>query len=336
MVYIVIIGCCITLNACLSAFEMGLVSIKRASLKLLVDKGSKQAVELQQMRDNLERTLSTIQVGITIVAIISGVMAGELTEQYGGPLLIALGIRPSWAGPMSTTMFVVLVTFVTVVFGELIPKSIAAKYPINVAFFFLKLIKALNVSFLPLIRVFEGTTIVFLKMFKRLGFKTKRQDLHEANNAFAIHKLSRVHREYVFNLVNLQKIPLDSVLLEWDKVVKIDLKMASVEVRDIIIGCGHTRVPVMEGDLIKGLLNAKEFLASSSEKWQNLVRPIIQVNETARPLNVFRMMQAKRSHICIVVSKANKSPLGIVTIEDILEEVVGEIYDEDDELSVDI
>ena len=330
MIYILVVVVCTLINACLSAFEMGLVSIKQASLKLLIDKGSKQASKLMNMRENLESTLSTIQVGITIVAIISGTIAGKLTDLYGSPYLQSVGISDTLAEPISMSILVVLTTFITVVFGELVPKSIATKYPMNVSFFFAKAIRAANVAFLPLVKIFEITTLFVLKGFDFLGMKSNRKDLADADDAFAIHNLSKKHREYVYNLVNLQKTSLDHVLVDWQKVIKIDTKMSGIDVENILLSSGHTRVPVIEKNEIKGLLNAKEFFASSRGNWQDLVHPVLLVNENALPLNTLRRLQAKKSHMCIVVSIDDKSPLGIVTIEDIFEEIVGDIFDEDD------
>ena len=330
MILILVILVCTLINACLSAFEMGLVSIKQASLKLLIDKGSKQARELMGMRENLESTLSTIQVGITIVAIISGTIAGKLTDLYGSPYLLSLGISDTLAEPISMSVFVVLTTFITVVFGELVPKSIATKYPMLVTFFFAKAIRAANIAFLPLVKIFEITTLFVLKGFDWVGMKSSRKDLADADDAFAIHTLSKKHREYVYNLVNLQKTSLDDVLLDWQQVIKIDTNMSGVDVENILLNSGHTRVPVMDKQEIKGLLNAKEFFASSRSQWQDLVHPVLLVNENALPLNTLRRLQSKKSHMCIVISIDDKSPLGIVTIEDIFEKIVGNIFDEDD------
>lgn len=330
MILIIVVLICTLINACLSAFEMGLVSIKRASLRLLIDKGSKQAKQLMGMRENLEGTLSTIQVGITIVAIISGTIAGKLTDLYGSPFFKSLGVADSLAEPISMTVFVVLTTFITVVFGELVPKSIATKYPMNVSFFFAKAIRAGNIAFLPLVKIFEITTLFVLKGFDWIGMTSNRKDLAEADDAFAIHNLSKKHREYVYNLVNLQKISLDDVLVDWQEVIKIDCKMSGIDVENVLLTSGHTRVPVIDRGEIKGLLNAKEFFASNRGNWQDLVHPVLLVNENAAPLNTLRRLQSMKSHMCIVVSIDDKSPLGVVTIEDILEQIVGDIFDEDD------
>ncbi|NRA44422.1 MAG: DUF21 domain-containing protein [Oligoflexales bacterium] len=330
MILVMVVVVCTLINACLSAFEMGLVSIRQASLKLLIDKGSKQASKLMDMRENLESTLSTIQVGITIVAIISGTIAGKMTDLYGSPYLLSLGVNESIAEPLSMSIFVVLTTFITVVFGELVPKSIATKYPLLVSFFFAKAIRAANIAFLPLVKIFEITTLFVLKGFDFLGMKASHKDLNDADDAFAIHTLSKKHREYVYNLVNLQKTSLENVLVDWSQVIKIDTSMPGVDVENILLTSGHTRVPVMDKSEIKGLLNAKEFFASSRGQWQDLVHPVLMEKENALPLNTLRRLQSKKSHMCIVMSMDNKSPLGIVTIEDILEEIVGDIFDEDD------
>lgn len=332
MIQIAVILVCIVLNACLSAFEMGLVSVKRASLRLLAEKGSKTAQEILTMRQSLEKTLSTIQVGITIAAIISGAMVGKLAETWGAPWLHhTWGLRPDLAEYGAIVFLVGLTTYLTVVFAELVPKSIAAKHPSRVSFLFSKAILTLNFIFSPVVRLFELSTLLTVKLFNQFDRGTSASDLDKADEAFDIHRLSGKHREYVQNLINIQKYPIATVVLPWSEVVKIDVTMNSAKVMQKLVNSGHTRVPVLDRGEVVGLLHAKEFLASDTDTWQNLIRPIASVNETARPLTILRMLQKKRSHMCIVVNRDDSEPVGIVTIEDILEQIVGNLYDEDDE-----
>ena len=331
MIYGFVVLClCVLVNSCLSAFEMGLVTVRQSSLKLLIDNGSRAAVSALRMRQRLEHTLSIIQVGITVVAITSGAVMGWLASEWGQPFFEWLGVSKKWSEIVSLLSFTFVVTYITVVFGELLPKSIAARYPSRIVFFFVSAIRVLDKLFSPLVFIFEHSTRLLVRLLHQFGFAGTPSALDEADEAFAIHELAPRHRRYVANLVKLRRTKVGDLVLPWAQVASIDLAMSRSQVEQLLIGTGHTRVPVMNEGKVEGLLNAKQFLARADDDWQQLVRPIIQVADSAAPLRVLRIMQTKRSHMCVVTAKTASSPLGIVTLEDIFEEIVGDLYDEDD------
>ena len=329
MIEILVVIICIFINAILSAFEMGLVTVKRSSLLHLKNQGSKKATSLLEMRDNLEKTLSSVQVGITIVAIISGSMAGKFAESYGISFVEGFGVSKEVAEPIAITSLIIIVTYLTVVFGELVPKTLAVQFPVGITLFFFRTMDLFGKTFRPFVYILEVSTKLSHKMLGRLGLKPKKSEIEIVEGNLAIHKLSRQHRNYVLNLINIQKTPLKDVLLPWEKVVKLQKKMSTSEVLNILIETGHTRVPVCEGENVIGLINAKEFFAYKGENWIGLIRPIIKIQETVKPLNILKLMQEKHSHMSVVQSKTF-SHIGVITLEDILEEIVGDIYDEDD------
>jgi putative hemolysin len=105
------------------------------------------------------------------------------------------------------------------------------------------------------------------------------------------------------------------------------------EVTQLVLSSGHTRLPVKENGHVSGILHTKEFIVlkeSGDSNWQNLIRPVLLVHPTDSALGVMRLLQDKKNHMAVVVSQTGER-LGIVTLEDILEEVVGEIFDEDDD-----
>jgi len=134
------------------------------------------------------------------------------------------------------------------------------------------------------------------------------------------------------NLVDLERKRVKDICLPWSQVIKADVRMSARELEGILLASGHTRVPVLDREALIGILNAKEFLAlhaSGSEQWLSLVRPAVELPDHLPLLSSLKLLQDRRVHMGIVSSQQTR--LGIVTLEDILEEVVGEIYDEDDD-----
>jgi putative hemolysin len=134
------------------------------------------------------------------------------------------------------------------------------------------------------------------------------------------------------NLVDLERKRIREIYLPWDKVTAVDAESAASDVEATVISSGHTRLPVLKDGQVIGILNTKEFAAlraSGREDWVSLTRPVVELQADTPLLTGLRRLQEHRMHMGVVYSA--KERLGIVTLEDILEEVVGEIYDEDDD-----
>jgi putative hemolysin len=134
------------------------------------------------------------------------------------------------------------------------------------------------------------------------------------------------------NLVSIEKKRVGDIYLPLENTLCIDKDQNPKEVEKTIISSGHTRIPVRQGNEMIGLLNTKEFFAHQTsplhQSWQSLIRPIVRIDEKAPLVKALRTMQERRSHLSLVYR--NHQLLGIVTMEDIFEEVIGDIYDEDD------
>jgi putative hemolysin len=222
-------------------------------------------------------------------------------------------------------------TILNVVFGELIPKAVALRNPVAVSTFGVRAVGAIDRGFAPLVWFLEKSTKAFLYLLPK-----NRASAHIDQVASVdIDHLSKQTQQYVLNLVGIEQSKNEHVMVTWDRVDLIDLKNSRDEVATIVIRSGHTRLPVLREKEVIGLLHTKEFittLASGLEEWQSIIRPIIHVQSNAPALGTLRKMQEQKSHMAIVMH--NQAPVGIVTFEDIIEEVVGELHDEDDDGTV--
>jgi putative hemolysin len=143
-------------------------------------------------------------------------------------------------------------------------------------------------------------------------------------------------QHFALDLVDLAQRRVRDAMVPWSQTITADSSMLSQSLADLALASGHTRLPILRNGEVSGVLHTKElltFLAAGERDWRTLVRPAVTVGPDDPLLSVLRLLQARRSHMGIVVG-FDRAPVGIVTLEDILEEVLGDLYDEDDDRAV--
>jgi putative hemolysin len=330
---VAIVGFCLLLNALIAGAEMAFVAVSRPSLRELVRQGHKKAEVLLRLRERPERTLAVMQIGITLVAALAAAVGGAGAEEQLSPIVEKLGVNENTADTIAIGLVVIPLTYLTVVIGELVPKTLALKHSLGFALAIAPSLSFFDRLLGPLVTIFEWSTRGLLNLFRfARGGQAAGRGEESQQGTVELGLLSSQHRQYVMNLVDLERKRVRDIYLPWKHVIKADVRMSAQEVQTILLDSGHTRVPVLDGETLVGILNAKEFFAlhaSGAEHWLSLIRPAIELQDTLPLLSGLRALQEKRVHMGIVYS--NHTRLGIVTLEDILEEVVGEIYDEDDD-----
>ena len=333
MIEIAIVMLCLLTNALIAGAEMAFVAVSRPSLRELVRQGHKKAEILLRLRERPERTLAVMQIGITLVAALAAAVGGAGAEEQLSPLFERLGVNESTADTLAIAVVVIPLTYFTVVIGELIPKTLALRHPLAVGLAAAPWLSYFDCVLGPLVTIFEWSTKRFLSLLRLTTGTQAGGRVEETQQATVeLGLLSSEHRQYVMNLVDLERKRMKDIYLPWQQVVKADVHLSAGEVETILLASGHTRLPVLDGETLIGILNAKEFLAlhaSGSDQWQSLVRPAVQLPDHLPLLSGLKVLRDRRVHMGIVY--AQQTRLGIVTLEDILEEVIGEIYDEDDD-----
>jgi putative hemolysin len=143
-------------------------------------------------------------------------------------------------------------------------------------------------------------------------------------------------QHYALDLVDLAHRRVRDAMVPWSQAVTADTSMSPQSLSDLALASGHTRLPILRNGEISGVLHTKElliFLAAGERDWRTLLRPPVTVGPEDALLSVLRLLQTRRSHMGIVIDRGG-TPVGIVTLEDILEEVLGDLYDEDDDRAV--
>lgn len=329
---LVVIICCLAINAILSAIEMAFISLNLPQLKMLKKQGDQKAANLLKYRENPERTLSVLQIGITLVGAVSAAVGGAGAEEALRPWFeVQYAMSEDLATFVAVTIVVLPLTYLSVVVGELVPKTLALRHPLTIARFGTNFLMVMDRVFSPFVFVLEKSTRILTRLV-RIRSEPVQKNIGEVN----IEELTHQHRQYVVNLVDLEKKRIRDVMVPWSQVNIIHVNQTMQKIAEVILQSGHTRLPVIDDQNVIGVLHTKEFMSfreAGATEWSSIVRPILKVRESESMIRALRMMQISRRHMSLVIGK-DEVLIGIITLEDIIEEIVGDIYDEDDDGTV--
>lgn len=335
MLEIIIIIACILLNAALSGTEMAFVSVGKSRLRDLARQGNNEAKRVLKLRENPERTLSIIQIGITLLGAISAAVGGAGAAETLNPWLESkFGFSEDAAEILGIILVVIPITYFSVVVGELIPKSLALKHSTWIVLKSGAWLSQIDRALGPAVSFLEWSTKTFMRPFRKRELpKTIETASGSEQLLEQIDALSDKTRQYVVNLVSIERKRIQDTMVPWESVAAIPATLPSDDVEGVVMASGHTRIPVLRDGIAIGLINTKEFLAlkSASEvtEWTTVIRPVLKVQTGDSLIRVLSQMQQNRSHLAIVLK--GEFQVGIVTMEDIIEEIIGDIYDEDDD-----
>jgi putative hemolysin len=325
MTAVLVVVACIAFNAALAALEIAFVSASKADIRAHAVTGDVRVWHFLRLRETPERTLSAIQVGITLVSLLSGAVGGAGAQEFVSPFLQQrLGLGEGAASVLAIAIVAIPLMFVTIVVGELVPKSLALRHPEHIALAGARGLQLLERAFLPIVGALAWATKTLVARIPRAPFNARRE-----------RPAAVTRQHYALDLVDLAHRRVRDAMVPWSKAVTADTSISPQSLSDLALASGHTRLPILRNGEISGVLHTKElltFLAAGERDWRTLVRPPVTVGPEDALLSVLRLLQTRRSHMGIVIERGG--PVGIVTLEDILEEVLGDLYDEDDDRAV--
>jgi CBS domain containing-hemolysin-like protein len=229
-------------------------------------------------------------------------------------------------------LVVLPLTAMTVLFGELVPKALALHRPYRIAIAVSGLLLLLDRGFSPLIAFFAGTTRWIVGGLNRIF--SRGQTAQAIAQAQAGEEAADSHHErLLFNLAEFETRTVGELYIPWLRAVFIERDQSLEEVLAKAIDTGHTRLPVCRKARVQGLIHTKELIAFAGQggsDWMLLLRPILRVQPSDSLLGTLKRLQEKRSHMAIVEAE-NGDPLGFLTLENLLEAIVGDIHDENDQ-----
>lgn len=335
----------ILLNAFFAAAEIAVISLNTSKLRKSAEDGDKTCARLLKLVEEPSGFLSTIQIGITLAGFLGSAFAADNFSGYLVDWVYKdLGFHSlpvSVLDTLSVIVITIILSYFTLIFGELVPKRIAMQKSFAVAKFVYRVVSFVALIMKPAVAFLSLSTNLVLKMF---GMKTEAEEetvtedeirlmveLGEENGS-----IDSDEKEWIQNVLEFNDTIVRNCMTHESEIIAISADATDEEITQLITESGTSRYPVYQNDLhdIIGVLNARTFLLSraNGEKTniRKLLRPAYFIPETVHASTLFRDMQKQKLHIAIVVDEYGDTS-GIVTLEDLVEEIFGNIYDEFDE-----
>ena len=310
-----------------SATETAFSSANKIKLKNLAADDNKRAAYALRLCEDFDRLITAVLVGNTI----SNITMTTVATVYG---------IMTWGAKVGPTIATVMVTFLVLVFGEISPKILAREYAEETALALTPFVRALIFVLTPLTFVFNGLKLFLKKVFgKKDGPEFSEDELltivEEAEAGGAI---GEEQSELIANAIEFNDIEAIDILTPRVDIVAVERGTPVADIKKVFKESGLSRLPVYEDDLdnIIGVINQKDLYnnnVKTIKDTEKIIKPVAYVAETLKAAVLLKKMQAKRTHIAIVVDEYGGTT-GLVTLEDIIEEIVGDIYDEHDTVSM--
>ena len=332
----------ILINAFFAATEIAVISLNANKLRKLEEEGDKLAPKLLHMVEDSSGFLSTIQIAITLSGFLGAAFAGDAFAEYLTAWLLSLGvgIPASVLDTISLVVVTIILSYFTLVFGELVPKRIAMQKSMEMARLSCRVVSAIATIAKPVVKLLSLSTNGVLRLL-RMKTDVEEEQVTEDEIRMMIDlgnesgSINEDEKELLHNVFDFSDQTVSDVMTHAADVESISVDATREEVLDTIRTSGLSRFPVYgedESDIL-GVLNTRDFLvdwvSDGTKSVRDLMRPAYLVPESLSADDLLRDMQIKKIHLAVVLDEYGELA-GVITVEDLLEEIVGNIYDEFD------
>lgn len=340
LIFLVIL---ILLNAYFAATEIAFISLNDAKIEKKAKEGNKKAKQIQKMLKNPSKFLATIQIGITLAGFLSSAFASDAFAGMLAPKLnelmpfISINV---WQN-ISIVIITIILSFFTLVFGELVPKRLAMKYYEKISYATIGVIKAISVITAPFVKLLTWATNIVSKIFgvgeQEEEIVTEEEIKMMVDQGEEKGSIEENEKELINNVFEFNDIVASEIMTHRTDMYAIEIEQDLYEILDEIDEYKYSRIPVYRDsiDNIEGILFLKDILKSVSMrkkiKIADIIREAYFVPETKPIDEIFKELQANKKQMAIVVDEYGGTA-GVLTMEDILEELVGNIFDEYDDI----
>ena len=325
-IHIIIIVVCVILSGYFSATETAFSTFNRIRVKNMAEKGDKKASLVIKLSDNYDSLISTILIGNNIVNILASSM---------GALVFARFISN---GELASAVNTAVLTIAILIFGEISPKTIAKNNPERFALFSAPIINVVRIILFPLIVIFNSWQKLLAKIFKNSNDQgmTEEELISIIEEAEEDGDIDKEESDLIKSAIEFGDLEVGDIFTPRIDLTALPVGSTKEVVAKTFSESGYSRLPVYEGDIdnVVGILYYKDFYTvayKTNVPLHEIIKPVIYVAKTQPVNELMKELQEKQLHMAVVTDEFG-STAGIVTLEDILEEIVGEIWDEHDEI----
>lgn len=342
-VELIIIFFLILANGFFSGSELAIISARKSKIARLVAEGNGRAMVVEKLQNDPHRFLATVQIGVTVVGSLASAVGGVTAVEYLKPLLDSAPyelVRDA-SEAISIGIVVAMVSYISLIFGELAPKTIGLQFADRVSLIVAKPLNTLATIGCIAVKFLTLSNRAVLAMFgvkPAIGqeFITREEVLHAVSEGGESGALTRQERMVIQNMLDFSRTQVSEVMVPRTRMVALDIDSSKDDFMKVLRENMYSRYPVYRNNLenIVGFIHSKDLflhplIDSADLTLDQIVRPPLYVPESKRASDLLREMQRKRVQMALLVDEYGGIS-GLVTTEDLLEELVGEIEDEHD------
>lgn len=327
---LIIVICLILLNGVFSMSEVALISARKSKLSSEAKKGNRNAAAALKLSEEPERFLSTVQIGITLIGILTGLFSGATIANEFGAFLVGCGVKPSIAMWLSKFLIVAIVTYLSIVVGELVPKKIGMNMADRIAKLVAPAMKVLSMVTYPVVWLLSVSTTGISKL---LGIDKKASTVTEEEIKSLIKEgtedgeVKEVEQDIMERVLVLGDLRVESIMTIRRDVVSLSVNMTYDEVLKVISEELHSSYPVYDADKsdILGIVSLKQLILSQHDedfKLESLVVRGLYFPENMSVYDALDMLKQKKAHSALICDEYGAF-CGVVTLRDILDGLVG-------------
>jgi putative hemolysin len=324
----------ILLNGVFSMSEIALVSARKARLEGQANKGDKKAREALDLSNHPDTFLSTVQIGITLIGVLTGIFSGEKLKDDFMEFLNGWELLRPYSSPLATTLIVIVITYFSLILGELVPKRIGLSRPETIAKAMARPMRIISVITHPFIWLLTTSSNIIVKLFNirsdnnQVTEEEIKAIISEGTEHGAIEEAEQEIIERVFHLGDRN---ITSLMTHRSDIVWFDVTDNEEKIRGKIIAEPHSVYPICDSEIdnIKGVVSIKDIYVSDDlTLFKDLMKPALFVPENNTAYQVMEKFKESQIHSCFIVDEYG-SILGMITLNDIMEAIIGEMPQSD-------